>query len=62
MNYDDIEHLGNKRIKLINEQLRNKLNICFAKVEKTIKDKLSSLCVPTAQGDQAKKIEEKATV
>jgi DNA-directed RNA polymerase subunit beta len=43
INYDDIEHLGNKRIKLINEQLRNKLNIGLAKVEKTIKDKLSSL-------------------
>jgi DNA-directed RNA polymerase subunit beta len=43
MLYDDIEHLGNKRIKLINEQLINKLNIGLAKVEKTVKDKLSSL-------------------
>jgi DNA-directed RNA polymerase subunit beta len=43
LQYDDIEHLGNKRIKLINEQLMSKLNIGLAKVEKTIKDKLSSL-------------------
>ncbi|GMO15517.1 MAG: DNA-directed RNA polymerase subunit beta [Mycoplasmoidaceae bacterium] len=60
--YDDIEHLGNKRIKLINEQFRNKLNIGLAKVEKTVKDKLSSLWVPTAKDEQATKIEEKATI
>jgi len=42
-NYDDIDHLGNKRIKLINEQLRNKLVVGMAYAEKYIKDKLSSL-------------------
>ncbi|GHU47687.1 hypothetical protein FACS1894218_2630 [Bacilli bacterium] len=49
---DDIDHLGNKRIRLIVEQLKNKLQAGMARVEKHIKDKLSSISIPTANDEQ----------
>jgi DNA-directed RNA polymerase subunit beta len=59
---DDIEHLGNKRLRLIHEQLRTKLNAGLAKVEKHIKDKLSSLAIPTANEEQQNKLTARTTI
>ena len=39
--FDDIDHLGNKRLKLINEQLRNRLNIGMLRIQKTVREKLA---------------------
>lgn len=60
--YDDIDHLGNKRVKLIHEQLRNKLVAGMARVEKHIKDKLASLATPTMNDEQKAKRALKATI
>ncbi|MDC4184306.1 DNA-directed RNA polymerase subunit beta [Mycoplasma bradburyae] len=38
--YDDIDHLGNKRLKLINELLKSKVQTGMMRIEKYIKDKL----------------------
>ncbi|QZX49314.1 DNA-directed RNA polymerase subunit beta [Mycoplasma sp. E35C] len=38
--YDDIDHLGNKRLKLINELLKSKIQTGMMRIEKYIKDKL----------------------
>lgn len=61
-NYDDIDHLGNKRIKLIHEQLKNKLIVGMAYVEKYIKDKLSSLVSGTMNAENRLKKEKAATI
>jgi DNA-directed RNA polymerase subunit beta len=60
--YDDIDHLGNKRLRLIHEQLRNKLVAGMARVEKHIKEKLSSISIPTANEEQKAKIAARTTV
>ncbi len=39
--FDDIDHLGNKRLKLLHEQLKNKLSAAMVKIEKSIIEKLS---------------------
>jgi DNA-directed RNA polymerase subunit beta len=39
--YDDIDHLGNKRIKLIHELLKNQCAIGLARIEKFVKEKLA---------------------
>jgi DNA-directed RNA polymerase subunit beta len=61
-NYDDIEDLANKRIRLISEQLRNKLNLGMVKVEKFIKDKLASFSIVTANEEHQAKIDAKTTL
>ncbi|MFA5692107.1 MAG: DNA-directed RNA polymerase subunit beta [Acholeplasmataceae bacterium] len=38
---DDIDHLGNRRVRLIGELLKNQFRIGLAKAEKSIKDKMS---------------------
>ena len=38
---DDIDHLGNRRLKLIGELLQNQFRIGLAKMEKNVKDKMS---------------------
>ncbi|MBT0878504.1 DNA-directed RNA polymerase subunit beta [Campylobacter sp. RM12640] len=43
---DDRDHLGNRRIRAIGELLTNELHIGFAKIQKGIKDKLSSITTP----------------
>nr|AAB40951.1 RNA polymerase beta subunit [Mycoplasmoides gallisepticum] len=40
--YDDIDHLGNKRLKLINELLKSKVQTGMMRIEKYIKDKLQT--------------------
>lgn len=39
--FDDIDHLGNKRLKLINELLRNRIQIGMARMDKYIRDRLA---------------------
>lgn len=39
--FDDIDHLGNKRLKLIHELLKNKVNASMLKIDKFIKEKLA---------------------
>lgn len=39
--FDDIDHLGNKRLKLIHELLKNKVNAAMIKIDKFIKEKLT---------------------
>ncbi len=39
--FDDIDHLGNKRLKLIHEQLRNRLQIGMLRIQKSIREKLA---------------------
>jgi len=41
-NLDDVDHLGNRRVRNVNELLVNQLMSAFAKVEKSIHEKLSS--------------------
>jgi len=39
---DDIDHLGNRRLRLIGELLQNQFRIGMTKMEKTIKDRMST--------------------
>lgn len=40
---DDIDHLGNRRLRLIGELLKNQFRIGFAKLEKNILDRMSTV-------------------
>src|SRR5690554_4879796 len=40
---DDIDHLGNRRLRLIGELLKNQFRIGLARAEKNIKDKMSKI-------------------
>jgi DNA-directed RNA polymerase subunit beta len=60
--YDDIDHLGNKRLRLIHEQLRNKLQAGMSRVEKHIKEKLASISIATANEEQQAKVAAKTTI
>ncbi len=59
--YDDIDHLGNKRLRLIGEQLKSKLQIGMVRIEKQIKDKLSSVSIATANEEQQEKFAKNMT-
>jgi len=52
--FDDIDHLGNKRLKLIHELLRNKITVAMLRIEKFIKEKLAVI-----DGEVNDKIEQK---
>lgn len=60
--YDDIDHLGNKRLRLIDEQLKSKLQIGMARVEKYIKDRLASVSIATANDETKAKVAARTTV
>ncbi len=45
---DDIDHLGNRRLRLIGELLKNQFRIGFAKLEKNILDRMSTVEVHEA--------------
>jgi DNA-directed RNA polymerase subunit beta len=60
--YDDIDHLGNKRLRLIHEQLKNKLQAGMSRVEKHIKEKLASISIATANEEQKQKVAAKTTI
>ena len=40
--YDDIDHLGNRRIRSVGEQLQNQMRIGFARMDKIIKEKMTT--------------------
>lgn len=40
---DDIDHLGNRRLRLIGELLKNQFRIGLARTEKNVKDKMSTI-------------------
>ena len=40
--YDDIDHLGNRRIRSVGEQLQNQLRIGFVRMEKIIKERMTT--------------------
>jgi DNA-directed RNA polymerase subunit beta len=40
---DQIDHLGNRRVKTFNEILQNRLRVGFARMERIIKDRMSTL-------------------
>ena len=40
---DDIDHLGNRRVRALGELLQNKLRIGLARMERIIKDRMSTL-------------------
>ena len=60
--YDDIDHLGNKRLRLIHEQLKSKLQAGMASVERQTKEKLGSVYIATANEEEQAKINSKLTV
>ncbi len=39
---DDIDHLGNRRIRSVGEQLQNQMRIGFTRMEKTIKERMAT--------------------
>ncbi len=41
-NLDDIDHLGNRRLRLIGELLKNQFRIGLSKLEKNVKDRMST--------------------
>ncbi len=45
---DDIDHLGNRRLRLVGELLKNQFRIGFAKLEKNITDRMSTVDVNDA--------------
>ena len=47
-NTDDIDHLGNRRLRLIGELLKNQFRIGFAKLKKNIEDRMSTVEVEKA--------------
>ncbi len=42
-NIDDIDHLGNRRLRLIGELLKNQFRIGFSKLKKNIEDRMSTI-------------------
>ena len=47
-NVDDIDHLGNRRLRLVGELLKNQFRIGFAKLKKNIEDRMSTVEVDKA--------------
>lgn len=60
--FDDIDHLGNKRLKLIHEQLRNRLQVGMLRIEKSIREKLAIADGSTNDNVEENGEEEKKTV
>ncbi len=44
---DNIDHLGNRRVKTLGELLQDKLRLSFARMERIIKDRMSTLDIET---------------
>ncbi len=49
---DDIDHLGNRRVRPLGELLQNKLRIGFARMERIIRDRMSTLDIYTITSNQ----------
>lgn len=44
---DNIDHLGNRRVKTITEQLQEKLRVALSRIERIVKDRMSTLDIDT---------------
>jgi DNA-directed RNA polymerase subunit beta len=44
---DNIDHLGNRRVKTLGELLQDRLRLAFARIERIIKDRMSTLDINT---------------
>jgi len=44
---DNIDHLGNRRVKVLGELLQDKLRVAFSQMERIIKDRMSTMDVET---------------
>ncbi|MBI2058063.1 MAG: DNA-directed RNA polymerase subunit beta [Candidatus Yanofskybacteria bacterium] len=44
---DNIDHLGNRRVKILGELLQDKLRVAFSQMERIIKDRMSTMDVDT---------------
>jgi len=44
---DQIDHLGNRRVRIFNELLTNRLRVGMMRMERNIKDRMSTLDIPT---------------
>ena len=44
---DNIDHLGNRRVKTLGELLQDKLRVAFARIERIVKDRMSTLDINT---------------
>jgi DNA-directed RNA polymerase subunit beta len=49
---DNIDHLGNRRVKTLGELLQDRLRIAFARMERNIKDKMSTSDLATVMPSQ----------
>lgn len=49
---DDIDHLGNRRVRAIGELIQNKLRVGLARMERIIKDRMSTLDIHTLTPNQ----------
>jgi len=49
---DNIDHLGNRRVKTLGELLQDRLRVAFARMERIIKDRMSTTDVTTALPSQ----------
>jgi len=49
---DDIDHLGNRRVRAVGELVQNKFRVGLARLERIIKDKMSTLDIATLTPNQ----------
>ncbi len=49
---DQIDHLGNRRVRALNEMLINRLRVGFMRVERIVKDRMSTLDISTVTPSQ----------
>ncbi len=49
---DDIDHLGNRRVRTVGELVQNKLRVGLARMERIIKDRMSTLDINTITPNQ----------
>jgi len=49
---DDIDHLGNRRVRTVGELVQNKLRVGLARMERIIKDRMSTLDISTITPNQ----------
>ena len=49
---DNIDHLGNRRVKTLGELLQDRLRVSFARIERIVKDRMSTMDVETVMPAQ----------
>jgi len=48
-NIDDIDHLGNRRVRAVGELLANVMKVAFSRMERTAKDRMTGKDLETAK-------------